>query len=465
MKKIYLSLLALAALTTATTAQNSEVKGTKMIATTSRTEGLENNTNVASRSAANTIIQDTLWYHSNKHMYLNTSANANSYWVYPSPYPTATVSLTHFGSSFENSGSLAITGLEAMCSRKGTSTSASVTVRVLLYNANASGVIQMPALDSITGVVTGTSNTWVRGNFTVPQVVNGNFAIAYRKVATAPVTDTIMGWATDAKTTTYGEGLGRFRVGGSWLSTTGQLGGATGDREFVVAPRVTYTVTADHSSTTFTTCNTVAVNYVNTTVSKASNRMFNLNAFYKKWKPLGILNPNPQYATDLTSVVDSVFTWNFGDGSNPVYTVSPTKYYQAANTPTTFVSSDALVWKHKSMAAYSNSASGGNGANTSDIKTWTVQVNTCNVGLTENNIANQFAIYPNPATDKVIVVLNNSNSNSAIQVLNALGQVVLTKTNLTEKNELNTESLAKGVYFVRVTNGKESSTSKLIINK
>jgi hypothetical protein len=450
MKKIYLSLLAVAAMTTVSTAQNLEVKGTKMTATTSRTEGITiSATNAEKSAAANTIIQDTLWYHYNKHEFKD--ANPTQYWVYSSPQPS-TLTLSHFGASFENAGTVVIPGIEAMLSRKGTSTSASITVRVLLYNANASGVIQMPAIDSITGVVTGTTNMWVRGNFAIPKVVSGNYAIAYRKVGPL-ATDTIMGWANNATTTTFGEGLGRIRANGSWAATTGALGGATGDREFIVAPYVTYSITADHNSTTNVTCNTTPVNYGNTSTPLGAHRMYNLNAFMKKWGT----TTNPTWAT---VIADSVYTWNFGDGSSPVYTVSPTKLYLAANTPTTYVSSDALVLKHKSMANYS-----ANGVNSSDIKTWTITVNTCNVGLTENNIANQFAVYPNPASDKVTVMLNNSNSNTMIQVLNALGQVVLTKSNVSEKNELNTESLAKGVYFVKVSNGKESSTSKLIISK
>ena len=45
-----------------------------------------------------------------------------------------------------------------------------------------------------------------------------------------------------------------------------------------------------------------------------------------------------------------------------------------------------------------------------------------------------------------------------------LGQVVISKSNVSDKNELNTESLSKGVYFVRVINGKVLSTTKLIIS-
>ena len=100
-----------------------------------------------------------------------------------------------------------------------------------------------------------------------------------------------------------------------------------------------------------------------------------------------------------------------------------------------------------------------------DSKSWSLNVKICNVGLTENSLVSQVGVYPNPATDKVTVYVNNASQDTQIQVLNALGQVVITHANITEKNELNTESLTKGIYFVKVGNAKNFTTSKLVISK
>ena len=61
--------------------------------------------------------------------------------------------------------------------------------------------------------------------------------------------------------------------------------------------------------------------------------------------------------------------------------------------------------------------------------------------------------------------VNNAKQDSQIQEMNDLGQVVITRNNLTEKNDLNTESLTKGIYFVRVGSGKDFTTTKLVISK
>jgi hypothetical protein len=89
------------------------------------------------------------------------------------------------------------------------------------------------------------------------------------------------------------------------------------------------------------------------------------------------------------------------------------------------------------------------------------------VGFNEISAANsvKFEVYPNPASNSFNLVLGTINSNMKVEVINALGQVVVTRTNLVENNEIDIQSLAKGVYFVKVTSGNESNTSKLIISK
>jgi PKD repeat protein len=147
------------------------------------------------------------------------------------------------------------------------------------------------------------------------------------------------------------------------------------------------------------------------------------------------------------------YTWNFGDGATQ-YGLSPTHTYSLVTMSGPV--NDQLIARVFKMA--------GSGVKVTDSKSWTTNVQICNVGLTENSLESKLAVYPNPATDKVVVYLNNANSNTTIQLLNALGQVVYTKNNVSDRNEISTASLAQGVYFVRVTNGKEVATTKLVIN-
>ncbi len=81
----------------------------------------------------------------------------------------------------------------------------------------------------------------------------------------------------------------------------------------------------------------------------------------------------------------------------------------------------------------------------------------------KNNIVNM-NVYPNPAKDNLTVSIANVD-NASINIINALGQVVLSVSKATETNSINTSNLTTGVYFVTVTNGSQKSTQKLVIEK
>lgn len=462
MKKIYLSLLAAAAMTTIGTAQKLSYEVGEKSPIASRV--IESNgPSFTAKTNANAIVQDTLWYFFNKHFYRNTPTAANSFYTFNNANTyTATNAINAGGAVFLNpSTGVAVSGLEAVVakSKYAGGASASIPVTLYLFNVNA-GLPTGPAVASCTTAVTSTLGSFIGCNFTTPTVVVGDYAVVMRNTSSLSQ-DTIKMFMNNARTTTssataaekFGEGLGILGVGNTfgsnWAATTNVFNGASfgSDFEFLVAPRVTYSFTANHNNTLTAVCNTTGVTYVNTTTGFASHRQYNLNKFAKSWAP---------FSNTVTIAADSIFTWNFG-GTPPStdYNVNPTHTFVVASNGNV---SNQLIVKIQKMSDYS-------AVTVPDVKAWTVSVTICNVGLTENSIENQFAVYPNPATDKVVVMLNNVNKDTQIQVLNALGQVVLTRTNLTEKNELNTESFAKGVYFVRVSNGKEASTSKLIINK
>jgi hypothetical protein len=459
MKKIYLTLIAAAAMTTIGSAQKLSAEAGEM-APVSRILESNNGPSFAAKTNANAIVTDTLWYFFNKHSYRNTPANANSFYTFKNaPTYTATNAINSGGAVFLNpGGNVLVSGAEAIVLRQSNAPSTPVPVQLSLWNVTA-GLPTGAAVASCTaGVSTSTSGVFIGCNFSAPQLVVGDYAIVMRNLSTNNA-DTIRMFMNNARTGTssatsaekFGEGLGILGVGATfgttWAKTTNVFNGASfgSDFEFIVAPRVTYSFTANHNSTVAAVCNTSSITYVNTTTGFASHRQYNLNKFAKSWAP---------FSNTITITADSVYTWNWGDASTS-YQESPTHQYTVATSGNV---NDQLIVKLQKMSDYF-------GTTVVDNKAWTVSVTICNVGLTENNIENQFAVYPNPATDKVVVMLNNANKDTQIQILNAIGQVVLTRTNLTEKNELNTESLSKGVYFVRVSNGKESSTSKLIINK
>ncbi len=88
-------------------------------------------------------------------------------------------------------------------------------------------------------------------------------------------------------------------------------------------------------------------------------------------------------------------------------------------------------------------------------------------GTTTNDLQNSVYMYPNPASDRVSVfVQSNKGNNFRVDVMNMLGQVVLTENSVAATGNvlLNTANLTAGQYLVRVSNGAEQTTLKLTKN-
>jgi hypothetical protein len=100
--------------------------------------------------------------------------------------------------------------------------------------------------------------------------------------------------------------------------------------------------------------------------------------------------------------------------------------------------------------------------------TWTqLGQHTCDclLGLNEMPKTVSFAVYPNP-TSNGTVIISASEDIEYVEVVNMLGQVVLTADvkELIKTTSLNTTSLTKGIYTVRLrfTNKSASQTSLVI---
>jgi hypothetical protein len=73
-------------------------------------------------------------------------------------------------------------------------------------------------------------------------------------------------------------------------------------------------------------------------------------------------------------------------------------------------------------------------------------------------------IYPNPNNGRFYTLFSNLEGNSEICVYNITGELIHRQlTNLTN-TEINLPFLKRGIYFVRVINGKDHFTNKIIIN-
>lgn len=89
--------------------------------------------------------------------------------------------------------------------------------------------------------------------------------------------------------------------------------------------------------------------------------------------------------------------------------------------------------------------------------------------IVENGLSRNITILPNPTSGLVNVVVTLANKeNLTISVTNALGQTVISNDYNSIVNDMismDLTSLNNGVYFVTVSNGKDKTVKKIVLNK
>jgi len=71
-----------------------------------------------------------------------------------------------------------------------------------------------------------------------------------------------------------------------------------------------------------------------------------------------------------------------------------------------------------------------------------------------------YSLYPNPATDHVIIDLNNR-TQGTLQVLNLVGQILYSQPIDNSLIRVSLDNIEPGVYFISVTSGEERVIKKL----
>jgi len=85
-----------------------------------------------------------------------------------------------------------------------------------------------------------------------------------------------------------------------------------------------------------------------------------------------------------------------------------------------------------------------------------------NVTLSNDDfLVKSFAIYPNPTSDILNIQLDNEND-GVYEVYDIQGRNIAADSILNGRGEVNVSSLSNGVYFVKVTQGKSTSTKRFI---
>ena len=85
------------------------------------------------------------------------------------------------------------------------------------------------------------------------------------------------------------------------------------------------------------------------------------------------------------------------------------------------------------------------------------------VAINQNLIANNFSIYPNPASKDLNI--NSDEFPFSFIIYNSIGQLVLSKTNLAENLKINLEDLPTGLYTIKLNAENKHSTHKFLISR
>ncbi|MBK7970393.1 MAG: T9SS type A sorting domain-containing protein [Bacteroidetes bacterium] len=82
--------------------------------------------------------------------------------------------------------------------------------------------------------------------------------------------------------------------------------------------------------------------------------------------------------------------------------------------------------------------------------------------LNQQTFIHPLQIYPNPGTDQFQVSRKNNNALSTVRILNSLGSEVLRYEQVKFPFTVNSSELVTGIYFVQVTNDRETRIQKWI---
>jgi hypothetical protein len=85
--------------------------------------------------------------------------------------------------------------------------------------------------------------------------------------------------------------------------------------------------------------------------------------------------------------------------------------------------------------------------------------------IDEVSNSDQISIYPNPATDKITVVLNSVNTSVSYYVYDMMGAIVSQGSAQNNKFEISLTGVDAGLYIVRIESGEQKLQKKIIVNQ
>lgn len=85
------------------------------------------------------------------------------------------------------------------------------------------------------------------------------------------------------------------------------------------------------------------------------------------------------------------------------------------------------------------------------------------VSVDEKLFSDQIAVFPNPANDFLIIDVNQTLGKYQFNVVNIVGQTVVSEENANGQTRLDVENLTSGVYFIEVKTSEGTITEKIVV--
>ncbi len=447
--------------------------------------------------ATPTVVTDTAHYFFNKY-YFKTAKNLVNFPYYKVAFATTNL-VQHVGSKFENSDSIDVFGLEAFAARDLDATNLVIPMRLYLCTLQ-NNIPVLPALDSVQVMIAGDTLLKRFGadfpNGRVHRLAK-DFAVLMRNAST-DAGDTINVARTAGKTHTntaaqpvdrHSDGFGYVRFNYQFNSATdfdkAQGFGVGTDYEFCLAPRVTYTLIADHvtaENATKPVCIREEMTFTNLSSKRFLQRQWNLVEFARKWSQNPPFEPSTltlDYGAGPVNVFPSdssvgwyfapednlqdnphprfFLPWNTTDNQVVFWTDSALRTKDGQNDSTKCFMTNEFRTRYKTMAIY------GRGTYLLYNDTFQICTNYCGqpLSVSETNSLFPFLkVYPNPSSG--LTMVSGLEGGTLVQVYDVLGQLVQSVSTREEKIELDLSRQPQGTYLVRVSNGLQSRTLRFI---
>ncbi|MBI9035346.1 MAG: carboxypeptidase regulatory-like domain-containing protein [Bacteroidales bacterium] len=149
----------------------------------------------------------------------------------------------------------------------------------------------------------------------------------------------------------------------------------------------------------------------------------------------------------------ALIEWDAPQGANPIaYNI----YVNNNSTPVATVTGTSYTFHDLPAETYAVGVTAvyNSGESAAEVVMFTITIDV------EDMEANSIAVYPNPATDYVVLDIDGS---AKVEIFNTIGDIVNSIENYNSGNEINIENLEAGAYFFRITNNDHTSIQKVIV--